>query len=380
MSLRLIAMSAMWRRLLVVGSLSLLAACSSKPERPKPVDLAPNVALLGVRQVWSVRVGTVTMPLQVAAAGGRVAVASDDGTVALLDARTGADVWRAAVAGRIAAGVGTDGNVAAVVTRENELVAVSAGRELWRERLPAQSFTAPLVAGARVFVLTADRSVTAFDAQSGRRLWTRARPGEPLVLRQSGVLLAVGDTLVAGLSGRMVGINPNTGAVIWEAAIAAPRGSNELERLVDLVGGVSRIDNVVCARAYQSNVGCVDAARGNLLWTRVANGADGVHGDAQLVIGAEPDGRIVSWRRDNGERGWSSDRLRYRSLTSPLVLGRSVAFGDNTGLVHLLSRTDGAPLNRLVTDGSAIAAAPILAGQMMIVVSRNGGVFGFAPE
>lgn len=380
MSLRLNALSAKGRRLLALGLLTLLAACSSAPERPKPVELAPNVALLGVRQVWSTRVGTVTQPLQVAVAGGRFAVASDDGTVALLDARSGADVWRATVAGRIAAGVGTDGNVAAVVTRENELVAVTAGRELWRERLPAQSFTAPLVAGARVFVLTADRSVTAFDAQSGRLLWTRARPGEPLVLRQSGVLLAVGDTLVAGLSGRLVGINPNTGAVIWEAAIAAPRGSNELERLVDLVGGVSRVGNVVCARAYQTNVGCVDAARGSLLWTRVANGADGVHGDDQLVIGAEPDGRIVSWQRANGERGWSSDRLRYRSLTSPLVLGRSVAFGDSTGWVHLLSRTDGAPLNRLGTDGSAIAAAPVLAGQTMVVVTRNGGVFGFAPE
>lgn len=379
MSLRIFTRPAPWLRTMTVGLL-LLAGCSSSPERPKPSELAPNVALIGVRQVWSTRIGSVTLPLQVAVAGGRFAVASDDGTVALLEARSGADVWRTSVAGGISAGVGTDGNVAAVVTRNNELVAVAAGRELWRERLPAQSFTAPLVAGARVFVLTADRSVTAFDAQSGRRLWSRARPGEPLVLRQAGVLLAVGDTLVAGLSGRLVGINPNSGAVTWEAAIATPRGANELDRLVDLVGGVSRIGDVVCARAYQSNVGCVDAARGALLWSRVANGADGVHGDDQLVIGAEPDGRIMTWRRANGERGWSSDRLRYRTLTSPLVLGRSVAFGDGGGLVHLLSRADGTPMNRLTTDGSAVIAAPALAGQTMVVVTRNGGVFGFAPE
>jgi outer membrane protein assembly factor BamB len=61
------------------------------------------------------------------------------------------------------------------------------------------------VAGNRVFVLAADRSVSAFDGQSGRRLWSQQRPGEPLVLRQSGVLLAVGDTLVAGQGGRLVG-------------------------------------------------------------------------------------------------------------------------------------------------------------------------------
>ncbi len=379
MSLRIFPLPAWLARALSVGLL-LLAGCSSAPERPKPAELAPNVALIGVRQVWSTRIGSVTLPLQVSVAGSRVAVASDDGTVALLDGRTGADIWRVALGAKISAGVGTDGNLAAVVTSNNELVAIAAGRELWRQRLPAQSFTAPLVAGDRVFVLTADRSVTAFDGQSGRRLWTRPRPGEPLVLRQAGVLLAVGDTLLAGLSGRVVGINPNTGAVSWEAAIAAPRGANDLERLVDLVGPVSRIGNVVCARAYQSNVGCVDASRGTLLWTRVANGADGVHGDDQLLLGAEPDGRIVTWQRASGERGWTSDRLRYRTLSAPLVLGRSVAFGDGSGLVHLLSRTDGSPMNRLSTDGTAVAAAPILAGPTMVVVTRSGGVFGFAPE
>ena len=367
-------------RALLPFSLLVLAGCSSGPERPKPAELAPNVALVGVRQVWTTRVSAVTLPLQIAVSGNRVAVVSDEGTVALLDARTGADVWRATVGAKIAVGVGTDGSIAAVVTRDNELVTLSGGRELWRQRLPAQSFTAPLVAGDRVFVLTADRQVSAFDGQTGRRLWLRSRPSEPLVLRQAGLLMAVGDTLVAGLSGRLVGINPNNGTVVWEAAIASPRGANDLDRLVDLMGGVSRVGSVVCARAYQSNVGCVDARRGTLLWTRVANGANGIHGDENFLIGTEPDGRIVTWNRANGETGWSSDRLRFRGLTAPLVVGRSVAIGDSTGLVHLLSRTDGAPSNRLSTDGSAVAATPILAGQTLVVVTRNGNVFGFAPE
>jgi outer membrane protein assembly factor BamB len=91
-----------------------------------------------------------------------------------------------------------------------------------------------------VFRAGADRSVTAFDGQTGRRLWSQQRPGEPLVLRQAGVLLAVGDTLVAGLAGRLVGMNPVNGSVRWDAPIATPRGTNDVERLVDLVGGVSR--------------------------------------------------------------------------------------------------------------------------------------------
>ena len=75
-----------------------------------------------------------------------------------------------------------------------------------------------------------------------------------------------------------------------------------------------------------------------------------------------------------------TDRLQYRRLTAPLALGRSVVVGDNTGLVHLLSREDGSPLNRLSTDGSAIAAAPVVAGDTLVVVTQKGGVFGFRPE
>ena len=62
---------------------------------------------------------------------------------------------------------------------------------------------------------------------------------EGLELRR-GALLAVGDTLVAGLSGRLVGLNPANGSVRWEAPVATSRGTNEVERLVDVVAGASR--------------------------------------------------------------------------------------------------------------------------------------------
>jgi outer membrane protein assembly factor BamB len=307
-------------------------------------------------------------------------VAGAGGAVAALDGRTGRDLWRTNVGAPIVAGVGTDGKIAAVVTDANEVVAIDNGRELWRHKLVAQAYTPPFVAGGRVFVLVADRSVVALDGQTGRRLWIQQRPGEPLVLRQSGVMLSVGDTLVVGLSGRLVGMNPANGAIRWEVPIAAPRGTNDVERLVDLVGRVSRNGDVVCARAFQANVGCVNAARGSLIWTKPANGSEGVHGDDRYVFGTESDGKVIAWRRSDGERAWVSDRLQYRGLSAPLSVGRSVVIGDNTGLLHLLSREDGSPLSRVTTDGTPIVGAPVLAGDTLVVVTRGGGVFGFQPE
>lgn len=352
----------------------------SSVKKPQPAELQPVVALVPVRLVWNTRIGEITFPLQVNVTGDTVVVAGNDGSVAALDARTGRDLWRTNVGSPVAAGVGSDGKLSAVVTRANDVVALANGKEVWRQKLAAQAFTSPFVAGGRVFVLAADRSVNAFDGQTGRKLWTQQRPGEPLVLRQSGVMLAVGDTLVVGLAGRLAGLNPLNGSVRWEAPIASPRGINDVERLVDLVGTVSRNGNTVCARAFQANVGCVDAQRGTLLWTKPANGAQGVDGDDRLIFGTEADGRVMAWLRSDGETAWSTDRLRYRNLSAPVVVGRSIAIGDASGFVHLLSRADGSLLNRLTTDGSAVAASPVLAGNTLIAVTRSGGVFGYAPE
>ena len=362
-----------------------LTGCSAmsyftSPAKPQPAALQAVSGDVLAKQAWVSRIGAVNFPLDALVVGSTVFVAGGDGSVAAIDARSGADVWRANAGAPIAAGVGSDGKIASVVTQANDVVAFSDGREIWRQKISAQVYTAPLVAGGRVFVLAADRSVNAFDGQTGRKLWTQQRPNEPLVLKQSGVMLAVGDTLVVGLSGRLAGLNPSNGSIRWEAPIASPRGVNDVERLVDLVGRVSRDGDVVCARAFQAAVGCVNASRGNLLWSKPANGSQGIHGDDKRLFGTEADGTVQAFNRTDGERAWTTDVLRYRNLTAPLVVGRSIAIGDFAGVIHLLSRDNGALLNRLTTDGSAIAAAPVLAGNTLVAVTRNGGIYGFVPE
>jgi outer membrane protein assembly factor BamB len=364
----------------LIASAVLLSACSGS-KRPDPAPLAANVPLIGVKQAWANRIGEMPAGSAPFVAGNAVIVAASDGTIAAIDAATGRDVWRGNAGASVATGAGSDGKVAAVITQGNEVVALDAGKQLWKAKLPAKAFTAPFVAGERIFVLLADRSVHAFDGATGRKLWAQQRSTtEPLVLSKAGTMLAVGDTLVVGQGGRLVGLNPGNGSVRWEVPIASPRGTNDVERLVDLVGSVSRIGDIVCARAFQAAVGCVNAARGTLLWNKPANGAEGVSGDANLVFGTESDGKLMAWRRSDGTPAWQSDRLLYRSLSAPLVVGRSVVIGDNSGNLHMLSRENGSPLNRLTTDGSAIVGNPVLAGDSLVAVTKSGGVFGFRPE
>lgn len=373
---------ALWAALALVVALG-VSGCSlwGGSSKHKPAELGPNVPVIGVRQAWTARMGGMDgIALDVHVNGNTVTLASAKGELVALDARTGGDVWRTQLNLPLAAGVGSDGRWAAVVSQDAQLIVLDGGREIWRKPLSAQGYTAPLVAGNRVFVLAADRSVSAYDAATGYRLWGQQRPGEPLILRQDGVLMAVGDTLVAGLSGRLVGFNPDNGVVRWEAPLASPRGTNDVERLVEIVGPTSRVGDNLCARAFQATVGCIDAARGAVLWTQPASGSEGLAGDADMLFGTESNGTVLAWQRADGKRAWTSERLQFRKLTAPLLLGRSVVIGDDTGLVHLLARQDAAPLNRLSTDGSAIAATPVAAGDTLVVVTRKGSVYGFRPD
>ena len=365
---------------LLLSACALLAACALGPDKPKPKPLTEFTPQIAGKLVWQQRLDGVGFPLVVAVNDGVFTVAGNDGTVMALKADTGRELWRASVGDKLSAGVGSDGRFAAVVTRDGELVTLEAGKPKWRKALGSRVTTAPLVAGERVFVLGVDRSVSAFDVLDGRKLWTLQRPGDPLTLSQSGVLAAFKDTLLVGQGPRLAGVDPLLGTVRWEVPVATPRGTNEVERLADLVGPLVRNGDVVCARAFQSAVGCVNAERGTLAWTKNTGGTDAVAGDAQYLFGADATDRLPAWRSASGEIAWTIDSLLYRGLSAPLTAGRTLVVGDADGTVHWLSRDKGEPLLRLATDGSPVATAPVASGLTMLVVTRKGGVFAFRPE
>src|SRR5207253_10158358 len=120
-------------RTLIAASAFALAGCSmlpswmpswmgGGPDKPKMAELTSNPATLGVRQAWTARIGPVDIPLSVNVQGSTVTVASSDGSVAAIDAATGRELWRTNAGGPIAAGVGSDGRVAAVVTTGGDAV------------------------------------------------------------------------------------------------------------------------------------------------------------------------------------------------------------------------------------------------------------------
>ena len=353
--------------------LGLLAACGSS-SRPEPPPIGEFKVQQAIKTLWTFKFAAadqLNQSLQIV--NDHVALASADGTVAVVNTTDGKLSWKYALGMRLLSGAGFDGEKLAVISASNELVVLQDGKLLWRKRMKAQSYTNPLVAGDRVFVLLADRSVAAFDAGTGQPLWTQQRPGEPLVLKQNGVLSAFQNSLLAGMGGHLVSLNPDNGQILWDVAIANPRGINDLERLVDLVASPSRVRNSVCVRAFQAQIGCVDASRGALVWNKSSVGIKGLGGEAEVLVSSESNGVVRAWSRSTGERVWDTDRLKYRELSAPLWTTKGVVVGDEGGWIYVLSGKDGSLLNRLQTTASGFASAPTpLADGGFVMLSRNG--------
>ena len=353
-----------------------LVACSSTPVKPAPTALADFKSQVNISKVWTAQLGpfvagsNATLSHNLAA--GRLALVNGSGLVSVLNAETGLESWRLSLNTPVSAGIGGDGERYALISQANELIAISNAQVIWRVKLPASSFTSPLVAGGRVFVLTADRTVMAFDGATGQRLWSQQRAGDPLVLKQAGILTSFQDKLLVGLAGRLVAMNPGNGVAVWETTIGSSRGTNEVERLVDLVAGVSRVNNVVCARAFQTSVTCVDALKGSNVWTRTAQGHVGLSGSDAMVFGTESDGKLMAWQRSSGQVAWQSEAFRFRGLTAPQFDAGQLVIGDELGWVHWVDTSNGQTIGRIQVDSSGLAMSPARVGKNWVIVSKSG--------
>jgi outer membrane protein assembly factor BamB len=206
------------------------------------------------------------------------------------------------------------------------------------------------------------------------------RPGEPLQLAQAGVLAPYRDTLVVGQGARLTGVDSLRGTVRWEIPMSSPRGTNEIERLADLVGPLARFGNRVCARSFQTTVACADLGRATASWSKTFGGTNGVEVDESFVFAADGADRISAWRAASGEVAWTNERMLHRGLSSPLSVDKTVVFGDVEGQVHFLSRETGQTQLRLPTDGSPVVAKPAVIGTTIAVITRSGSVVAMRPQ
>jgi len=375
---------AMPLRFALLGAAALLSGCSlfSSESKVKPAELTPFVASAELAELWRGSVGKAgDFVFTPAVVDDSVYAASRDGTLVRYD--KGREVWRISIDDKLSGGVGSDGQLVAVGTPKGEVLSFDAetGKPLWRARVSSEILAAPAVGDGLVVVRSGDARIAGLEARDGKRRWLFQRATPALSLRTSvGVLLGQ-KVVVAGLpGGKLVAINNQTGAPIWEVAVAQPKGATELERVADLASSPVVRGREICAAAFQGRVACFDISSGNLIWGRDISSSAGIDMDEKRVYVSDDKGALHAFARDSGASIWKQDKLFMRALTRPVVLGRRVAVADFEGIVHLVDAETGAFVARTRTDGSAIRAEPLRFGDDFVVQTIDGGVIALRPR
>ncbi|RDK10734.1 outer membrane protein assembly factor BamB [Cupriavidus lacunae] len=374
----------MSRALVVAACLAALGGCSlfSKENKHPPAELKPVSATLQVRQAWKADVGkSGPYSMQPAAAGNNVYVSSNNGNVMALEGASGRLLWKAKTDVDLTSGPGSDGSVTAVAGEKGAVYAFDAsGKQIWKKQVNGEVLSAPLVGNGLVVVRTTDTRVFGLDAETGERRWIYQRSQTPLNLRAAMGMVFAGDGIVMGFPGGKLGVlTPGNGVLRWESAVSYPKGVSEIERLNDVTGLPMVSGRQVCATTFQGRIACLELASGQPQWGKDFSSPSGPAQDDNAIYASDEQSVVHAFDRQNGAERWKNADLRNRRLGAPLALGRSLVIGDFEGYVHFMSREDGQVVARMKTDGSAITAAPVVAGQTLVIQTRDGDVYGFQP-
>jgi len=350
----------------------------------KPSPLTPITPTASMRIVWQASVGSSEKQVFYPAVSGGVAYATGAaGNVTGFDTQSGKSTVQLAAGQPVSGGVGFGAGLLLLGTTKGEVLAFDAsGKQLWKAQLPGEVLAPPEAQNGIVIARAGDSRIYALDAATGKQRWHYQRTTPALTVRtNAGALLDRGAVFAGFPGGRLVALQLSNGSIGWDAVVALPRGTTELERVADITSLPVIDGNQVCAAAYQGRVACLDPARGTVLWARDISSSAGIAVDARNLYVTDDKGAVVALEKSAGASLWKQDKLLNRRVSGPLSLGRYVVVGDIEGYVHLISSTDGAFAARIPTDGSAISAAPVAIGSgSFLVQTRNGGIFAITVQ
>ncbi|MDZ4098324.1 MAG: outer membrane protein assembly factor BamB [Methylophilaceae bacterium] len=382
---------------LVLGS-ALLFGCQSISDLKTDIservfgreELNPPAALVEFKPtanpkiLWSNKIGgSGSFDFSPAADSTHAYAASAEGQLLKIDAKTGKEEWRINTGENLSAGVGIGSNLVLVGTSAGYVVAYDQkGKLLWKSKLSSEILSAPRVNGNVVIVRAGDGRIFGLNAMDGARVWVYERTTPALTLRSSaGITISEGVVYAGYAGGKLVAVKADDGKTLWEATVAQPKGTTEIERIADITSLPVVDGPIVFAVAYQGKVAAIDRDSGRVGWSRDISSYTGINAESGRLYLTHAQGAIYSLEYTTGKTFWRQGDLRYRQLSAPSPMGDLIAVGDLQGYVHFLQREDGAFAARVKTDDSAVMPQMTeLDLGVVLAQTRNGGLYAIATQ
>lgn len=373
----------MRNRLWLIVGLVALGACSKEKDIEPPAELVDFKTTLEVDRAWAASVGggdaVMRLGLGVSSDDGRVFAAGHGGEVIAVDLASGRNLWRTKTKVALSGGPGAGAGLVVVGSNDGDVIALGAdnGTERWRVRVGGEVLAAPAISAKAVIVRTVDGRLRGLSLEDGKEIWVDEQAVPRLSLRGNAAPVVAGDVAICGFdNGKVAAFGTADGEVLWEAAVAPPRGRTELERLNDIDATVRISGDDVFVVGFQGRAARLAIDSGQLWWSRELSSHRGLAVDDDAVYVSTADGEVVAMQRRTGVELWRQKAMRLRGLAAPAVLGDAVAVADFEGYVHWLDRTTG-ELRARTRAGDRISNPPLNVDGKLVFIDDNGRVTAY---
>lgn len=308
--------------------------------------------------------------------GDHIYAAATNGRAYKIDVSNGKTVWEKKFKDlTITAGVGSGDGLVLFGTSEGIIYALSQsdGAVQWQTQLSTEILATPAVNSGVVVVRTADGKVYGLSSYDGDVKWTIGRPLPKLTLRgDSKPLLFQGIAFIGFPDGSLVAVSAENGRALWDIPIAFSRGTNDIDRLVDIDTSPLLVGDNLYVTSYQEVTHALNIPQKKIDWSVDISSYHALAFDSLYLYLTDKLGVVHKINRSNGDKEWSQDGLKLYSVSAPMSVGPFVMVSDGDGDIYVLDKRDGRYLATQGLGAKGVVGDPVSSSDTVYFIDTDG--------
>lgn len=362
--------------------------------------LIGHVALgAGTQQIWTASIAGSGPRARLASppvvADGKLYVIDTNAVVSAFDAKSGAKLWSSSVRAsgdqgnvQFGGGVSVDADRVYVTTGSGDVAVLNAatGALVWKVRPGGPLRGSPTLANGHAYVMSQDNQLFALDVADGAVIWSDSGTVAATGVFGVAAPAAAQGTVIAGYSsGELSAYRYENGRVLWGDALSKTSISTSVAMLTDIDADPVIDRGRVFAIGEGGRMASYELLSGQRLWELNIGGIATplVVGDWVFVVTDKA--RLFAITRATGKVRWISDLPAYRNPKKkegtirwhgPILAGNKLILTSTEGTIAFVDPASGAVQNERDLKDS-LSLSPIVADNILYVLTDKGRLIAF---